>query len=150
MVYLEWCCKARKSTLACHMKKRSNRHFMTGKMSTKGTYKTEKVVMQSCLSILLMITLLARGAPPLDKNNHEKTVIYIKLSLESTVLQKPKRVLLQLLFILRGKDIWWVFSFGLLHPRGRACWGIFTALSGLQGAQEILPIREKFKSNFGI
>lgn len=124
---------------------------MTGKMSTKGAYKTEKVVMQNCLSILpLMINLLARGAPLLDKNNHEKTVIYIKLSLESAVLHKPKRVLLQLLFILRGEDIWWVFSFGLLHPRGRACLGIFTALNGLQGAQEILSYREKFKSNFGI
>lgn len=79
---------------------------MTGKMSTKRAYKTEKVVMQSFLSILpLMITLLARGVPLLDKNNHENTVIYIKLSLESTVLHKTKCVILQLLFILRGNDI---------------------------------------------
>lgn len=124
---------------------------MTGKMSTKRAYKTEKVLMQSFLSILpLMITLLTRGAPPLDKNNHENTVIYIKLSLESTVLHKPKHVILQLLFILSRKDIWWVFSFCLLHPRGRAHLRIFTALNGLQGAQEMQCYRQKFKSNFGI
>lgn len=120
-------------------------------MSPKGVYKIEKVVMQSFLSIIsLMIILLARGAPPLDKNNNENTVIYIKLFLESAVVHKLKCVILQLFFILRGKDIWWVFSFGLLHPRERACLGIFTALNGLQGAQEILHYREKFKSNFGI
>lgn len=69
---------------------------MAGKMSTKWVYKTEKIIMQGCLSILpLMITLLSRGAPPLDKNNHEKTVIYIILSFETTVLHKPKSVLLQ-------------------------------------------------------
>lgn len=120
-------------------------------MSPKGAYKIEKLVMQSFLSIIsLMITLLARGAPPLEKNNNENAVIYIKLSLESTVLHKPKCVILQLLFILRGRHIWWVFSFGLLHPRERGCLGIFTALNGLQGAQEILRYREKFKSNFGI
>lgn len=63
---------------------------MTGKMRTKGAYRTEKIIMQSCLSILpLMITLFSRGALPLDKNNNERTVIYIILSFETTVLHKP-------------------------------------------------------------
>lgn len=71
-----------------------------------------------------MITLPSRGALLLDKNNHEKTVIYIILSFEATVLHKPTSALLQEVFILRGNDIWWGFSFGLT-PWGKSLFGDF-------------------------